>query len=44
MDKKQQYEVPAMKTVVVKMQGVVLQNSIEAKRSSYGSAQTDEWN
>lgn len=43
-EKKQYYKAPVTQVIVVNTDAGILQNSIKASRSSYGTAQTDEWN
>ena len=43
MNEHQLYETPVTQVLVVNNEEGILQNSINANRSSYGAAQTDTW-
>ena len=43
IDKKNTYEAPKVQVFVVKMDGGILQSSLEATRKGYGEAIPGEW-
>ena len=42
-DRKHPYEAPEAQAIVVKMEGGILQNSLDANREDYGEAIPLEW-
>ena len=42
-EKKQMYEAPVAEVIVVNTEANFLDGSIKGNRSSYGAAQTDNW-